>query len=386
LLKNQVGPINGYDVRFEGVHVVSTAYCILVCLLHQSPIDLPTLLEKHEEGVSRIHSLRASIVMRVSPDGGKTWKVASESTIIKSGERELLHGEIHYLFVGSDLREAPGFRDHLTTREGRWSLVGYDPKDPPAEPVDTIERQLDGQRKITAQIDGPQPFSYHGYKGDAGVLLMHLPDVRYTVRDLCAATANPRLSVERGPNNTVYYTLRLKSPKKDEKDVTFHLTIDASKNYAISSRELTDRDGRPFPYFQSLKVIEFQEPKPGIFLPRVLRGSSPDGESFIPEILIKDVTVNEPIPQDVFKLRFPSGIIVLDTTQGNCLHLWGDGVPERTFKTPQEYGEWRDALLAAAQKRRRSHKSWPTAALLVSASTAILVGLIVARRRLLAKA
>ncbi len=91
-------------------------------------------------------------------------------------------------------------------------------------------------------------------------------------------------------------------------------------------------------------VLEFQEPAPGIFLPRRVRvartrSDTPDNPQYLGETLIHDVQVNGPVTDEELAFRFPRGIGLLDVEK-KVFYIWGDGAPERTL-TADEYNELR---------------------------------------------
>ena len=91
-------------------------------------------------------------------------------------------------------------------------------------------------------------------------------------------------------------------------------------------------------------VLEFQEPAPGIFLPRRVRvartrSDTPDNPQYLGETLIHDVQVNGPVTDEELAFRFPRGIGLRRRGEESLLHLGRRG-PERTL-TADEYNELR---------------------------------------------
>ena len=124
------------------------------------------------------------------------------------------------------------------------------------------------------------------------------------------------------------------------------IAISPGRHFALSALKALDDKGKPFEFFGDLKVVEFQEPKPGFFLPKVIRGESSgaDGPKLLFEVLVSDVTVNEPIDEKEFSIRFPEGIPVVDRTKGEPVYMiWGKGEPKIIFKSnaSSAIGPWR---------------------------------------------
>ncbi|HLJ97343.1 MAG TPA: hypothetical protein VKU02_29560, partial [Gemmataceae bacterium] len=126
--------------------------------------------------------------------------------------------------------------------------------------------------------------------------------------------------------------MTLKSP---DGKAAFVVTLSPAHAYAIAETQATlGAAGR-----RADRVLEFQEPAPGIFLPKTVRQTMSWAPAVIIERVIRDVALNIPFAGEELAFRFPEGIHVSDKTR-NVEYLWGKGAPTRMFKTTEELGEW----------------------------------------------
>lgn len=330
------------------------------------------LLRKYEEGASRIHAITAVVELRYSENGGKDWRSVLAYNVRRSGQKEYVEQVMTHAYSAGKLYETDITRQFLTTPEGRTGLsfVGLKPADAPAASSDPLELELSG-KKITGQIDPPQPFGPQGYRSNWMVPALLQPADRFTLRDLCES-ADPNPVESKDHKGRPIWDLRMKSPKRDAE---FLVSLDPSHNYQICRVETLDARKKPIEYFGDLFVDEFQEPKPGIYIPKVIKKVVRNDSDRVQEVLIRDVVVNDPIPEDTFQLRFPAGIIVLDTTQDNCYHIWGDDKPAMTFRTPGELNQWKLTKMSSFLRKRRDNGSWTWKVAALVAATGILFGL-----------
>ena len=107
------------------------------------------------------------IVERVSFDGGKNWRDLVTWKVWKSGPRERIHSTTHRILKGGETFEVVkpprGETDVLFAPEGIRSMAGYDPANPPEEPV-TMLYELESKNRIGGLIKPPQPVRRGGYK------------------------------------------------------------------------------------------------------------------------------------------------------------------------------------------------------------------------------
>ena len=85
------------------------------------------------------------------------------------------------------------------------------------------------------------------------------------------------------------------------------------------------------------EILRFKEVVDGIFFPEEIEARSYtdnklDGTTFT---TISDVKINQPLGQDVFKLRYPAGVQIMDTIEGKMYIANQEGRPIGTVKNMQ---------------------------------------------------
>ncbi len=253
------------------------------------PPQFRALVTGHEDHQKKIQTLKCVIDQRVTFDGGTTWRDLVTWKVWKSGPRERVHSTTHRVWSGGgniEIIKAPrGETDALFAPEGIRSMSGYDPANPPEEPI-TMSYELASKNKIGGLIRPPQPVTVGGYRTGlaADYLLGTLVDVMYSLRDLCEEGANATVqAVERkGEGGETLLDLKLKAPPghpawdvrhevPEGKHYTYLLTISPRHgNAIIETVRITRVDkGADKPVLEvrdHFRVLEFQEPAPGIFL------------------------------------------------------------------------------------------------------------------------
>ncbi len=335
------------------------------------------LVLAHEQNQKQIQTLKCTIVERVSFDGGKNWRELVTWKVCKSGLRERAHSTTHRLLRGGEtfevLKPPRGETDVLFGPDGIRSMAGYDPANPPEEPV-TMLYELETKNRIGGLIKPPQTFGPGGYKTGLApdYLLGTLLDAMYSLRDLCEADLNAGSQPleHRDAQGHVVHELKLKAPPGHQawdlrhelpegKYYSYFIRISPRHgNAVIESERITrvdksERDGKGDLEIQDrIQVMEFQEPAPGIFLAKTIRrkrirSDEPDNPSFILETLIHDVQVNGAVTEKELAFRYPRGIGVADVEK-NVFYIWGDGAPAETLTT-KEYNDRRDAQMLNAR-------------------------------------
>jgi RNA polymerase sigma factor (sigma-70 family) len=333
------------------------------------PPQFQALVAQHEAHQERIRTLKCTIDERASIDGGQTWKDLFVWKVWKDGPRERIHRTIHRVLKGSaafEVVKAPrGELDVLLTLDGVRSMWGYDPAHPPAEPVAIRDEFVTGNR-LSGLIRPALPRTVGGYRtgNAADYLLLTLVDVMYSLRDLCEAEVNAgvRPVERRDEQGRVLWDLRLKAPPghaswdvrhemPEGKYYSYVLTLSPEHGYAvIESDRITRMDksergtAANLEIHDTNRVLEFQEPALGVYLPRRIRRarSRSDAEvnpSFLGENVIHDVVINGPITDQELDLRFPQGLAV-GVMNTDTFYIWGDGAPARRLTT-DEYNEER---------------------------------------------
>ena len=325
---------------------------------------------------ARIKTLRCIIDERVSIDGGQTWKDLTTWTMWQSGERERAHSTTHQILNPNRtfrvVKVPTGERDVLSGPDGIRSMDSYDPAYPPEEPV-TMLHELTSGNRIGGLIKPPQRFTVGGYRSGMApdYLLLTLVDVMYSVRDLCEAEVNAAAQpVERHDSQgRPLLDLQLKAPPghpawdvrhemPEGKYYSYIVTLSPRHGYAIVETERITRvekgAGQPVLEIRDRKeVLDFQEPAPGVFLPRRVRvtrtrSDTAEKPQYLGDNVIHDVQVGcGPVTEKELAFRFPQGIGVGDVAKG-VHYIWGDGAPMMTLTTDQ-YNAWRQKEVRRAR-------------------------------------
>jgi RNA polymerase sigma factor (sigma-70 family) len=347
----------------------------------QAPASRPllqqfqALVAGHEENQKKMQTLKCVIEERVSFDSGKTWRDLVTWKVWKSGPRERAHFTTHRVLRGGEtfevLKPPRGEMDALFGPDGIRSMAGYNPANPPVEPVTALDELLTKNR-IGGLIRPPQPVSVGGYRTGLApdYLLGTLLDAMYSLRDLCEEEANATSKPvnHRDEEGHMLIDLQLKAPlghaawdvrheMPEGKYYSYVVTLSPRHGNAIIESDRLTRvekgTGKPVLEVRDRnQVIEFQEPAPGVFLAKRIRrkrtrSDAPDEPNFILETVIHDVQVNGPITDKELAFRFPRGIGVGDVTK-DVFYVWGDGAPEMTLTT-QQYNDWRSEEMLKAQ-------------------------------------
>ena len=355
--------------------------CCAISSMLADSIDLNQLIKRHEEGLSQIRSIKARIELRVSEDGGKTWKTTLQYSVLRNGENERYTTRHYYSpssgFADGKILPAHDFTDVLTSPDGRRTIgyTGLAPDETPSGTIDEAELESSG-KKIGGTIEPPQPFGPSGYKSLWLKPVLFAADLRFTLRELCDGSRPIPASGKNARGETVY-DLNVSEPGRVR---TYLMSFDPSHNYLMTRVKILGEKRKPLEWFADLSVVDFQEPKEGIFLPKTIRGSSSVNAGRIYEVAVSDVVVNEPFDDEkLHHLTFPPGITVVDTSQARCFHVWGEGKPAKTF-TPVEFNRWKLQAMASYARRARHGGGWNRSAAWLAGATLALVGAFLIRR------
>lgn len=341
---------------------------LLLGLLGSTP-TASFLVDRQEEALRQIHSLRATIECRVSRDGGKTWKLIFRSTVARSGAKQRYRQYDAAALRDGKYEDETDFADFLDTDEARKSTSGIDPEHPPAEPIPIVNLGYTGPR-MSGRIAPAAPLGPGGYMNKWMLPVLFTPGMN-TLRELLSFTGNVTPTESRDARGEPTWTLRLKSRDGS----SYLVTLDPKHNYMISKSTTT------FGKFVGAKeVVEFREPKPGVFVPGLVRDHERNPDQLV-EYAIEDLEVNEPVPEEEFAFRFPVGL-PLDDDINNVVCIWGDGKPARTFATHAEFNKWVETQWAGAFMKTGG--GLLTKVALVGGAVAVLVLLLYWKRRMAA--
>ena len=293
------------------------------------------LIEAHRSGIELIQSLDLKCEQYRS-EATKPGQVRiARFEWLKSPNRDKLT-EILYGMFGPDNKWSEGKRSiiRLYVPEARYELHNYDEENPPTLPL-THERKYSG-------VKG---FIFDEIRADSGKgaieLLLLLNPASKTLKALLDGS---RDRVVRGPmdrNGTKVYEITCVD---NATNFRYTIYLDPAKNFAISERKAIwpiDRKlGRLKEFVETAKVLNFVEPKPGIFFPEAIEWSSDDDPSVV-RTKVTSITVNEPMSEASFAPWFPEGLPVGDTRGGKTvIKVWGKTEPVASFDSEDQFRVW----------------------------------------------
>ncbi len=171
--------------------------------------------------------------------------------------------------------------------------------------------------------------------------------------------------------------------------VRYTVSLSPEHHYAVSKIE-TDYPGHPTqgdpPYHGTVEVASFLDDPTGFSIPTRIRSINtyePVNQPTRTVLTDSTVTigaVNVAIPDEELALEFPPGTDVNDGVK-MLFHVWGDGKPEKSFRSGPELMTWRRQAIASVRQSRRDQSLLVGPAMIVFYTlTALLISLIAWRR------
>jgi hypothetical protein len=351
---------------------------ILAALACGQQEEARQVIERHEEALSRLHSIRARYESVRSGDGGKTWMRASRITFLRSGQKERFHETIFGGTLAGQWRDMLSHRDLAYSPEDYRIMTGYDPDHPPRLPLTGQE-----EPRINAAIHPPVPIGPYGRKNSFAAVLLLIPAANSSLGQLYDASRTKDVRKVRGGSEGEGWIFSLETP---DGSYSYVVTVSHKHNYAISGVAMKSRGDRSAgipPWDTTSEVTEFYDYDFGLSLPRTIRTSNRNDPRELFEASLAVESINTPIPDAELALEFPAGTRVNDGI-GMALHVWGDGKPELSFRTAKEMNNWileQDRKAAASGVHRRP-TPWGLI-LIFSVLSLALIALIVARSRIM---
>ncbi len=104
------------------------------------------------------------------------------------------------------------------------------------------------------------------------------------------------------------------------------IDFDPAVNYLVRKTVYAYSNGK---YQREDEVTQFKEYAPGLFFPELLVGrSGPEGKvDFSHTTVISGIRLNEPLPSDALRLRFPYGVYLTDSIRGVRYRVNQEGTP-----------------------------------------------------------
>lgn len=348
---------------------------LLTITLWSSGPDAQQVIQMHEDALSRLHSIRVTIVSSRSTDGGATWIRAEETSVVKSGRKERFHETLYGAY------DAGEWWNSLTHRDLEYSptefkiMTGLDPQKAPASPSV-------GQNRLMGAIWAPVSLGPHGRNVAWTRELLFIPGA-VPLRQLYHDSRKKEVKRLAGPDQEDGVVFTLETPDGRH---SYEVVVSPKHNYGISSlvtRYRGDKSAGIPPSHALERVQEFYDYDFGLSIPKVVRGASETDPNLRTERVITVESVNTPIPESELELEFLPGTRVNDFLS-NQFYVWGEGKPAKSFRTAPELMDWvrqEDEAAARAQRARIPRGTLLAfTALIVVLAALIIVGSRLSRR------
>jgi hypothetical protein len=354
--------------------------CIAVVVLQAAQLDptqLERILTRNEETLGRIRTLRTTIEMKASEDGGKSWKTIETVNVTRSGRRELTRGTLFGSFFGDQWREGKGLSAALFAPEEQRILGGWDPENPPRVPLEGEDVS-----RIKGGLSAPPPYGPEGWHNAWKAKAMLLPEADASIRDLLKTFSARSLERRDDASGDTIWEVELRPIGQNI--VTYYKFAFSQKHGYLAVRQEGGVAARgEKPYVAVREVQEFWDLGSGLAFPKLVRTTTTRRPNSLYRTEVKQAVVNQPIDEGELTLEFPQGAIVVDHRSGHY-HLWGKGGPARTFAGANDFNAWNQARLGVlyASKNKRPGLLNPVVLGIAVCSAAALCALLVYRRRL----
>jgi hypothetical protein len=222
---------------------------------------------------------------------------------------------------------------------------------------DLMNFDLDNPYELSESIDGPA----------AGVMASRRPPQRpfrmnprtpllmtlgyqartYTLQEFVEQAG--KASVEKAPaeSDLKCYELRVRCP-----DYDFRIAVDPGANFMMRRIEAQPAEPDKTPEAWLREVESFHDCGGGVYLPakatRKLTNLKQDVSTNM-VVRTTEYKVNEPLPPEIFDVKFPEWLRVTDQEK-NKIYVWGVDGPRLTFNSPEEYNTWFRPRMRFTQK------------------------------------
>lgn len=333
---------------------------------NESPVE--AVIQRHQAYLDSIRSLDCKVVTGFASKGDDIDLTYFEGEIIReSGKERLL--ETFFGAYGPDGKWTKIISHYDKFYDGQQVLVleNFDRTSPPKEPL-TFKPVGSGRRfsGVGGWIAGARSNGEAGGFAIDRVLFSATPSL--TVSGLARKADEAKVTRDDGK----IVSLQIIDRKNK---ITYDFDFDVQKNYPMSKRKISMGDGSSVTTRTS-EAVRFDEPKPGLFVPKLLRSSdSSQLKGWVTEVNYK--SVNEVIESSRFAFRYPDGLPVINKVEAGdpTISLYRNNRPTQTFKNTQDL----EAFLLDTPEP--SWSPWPIIGTVVV--LLILVGLELIRRLVL---
>lgn len=301
--------------------------------------EMRALIEKHQHYLDHIHTLQVEVQATFSEDGGRTWKPMARITWRKDGTR---HRFTRNLYSYGTSAGAQGSVDRNYNHE-----VYIDPDEfrevmMPDPPIPEPLGPKNGYGRVRAGIaESPRWISNRG----PPLWLFFTADGMFSLFELERLASDKKLLGKVTIEGRELLGIELTNP---ENRLTAIVYLDPLRNYAITRREVSvPSDAATSAGSKGVhRVLESKEIKPGIHFPMHIQTSSSDQPPSMLDVRVLSVKINEPIPEEAFRIEIPRGAKVKNSKTRE-VYIWGDGAPALTFTDPDRFQQWELAQMGS---------------------------------------
>jgi hypothetical protein len=243
-----------------------------------------------------------------------------------------------------------GLRDNYNGPKGFRSLKSFDPDRPPPDGLEALSPTtgIIAPKGADNSALGINPKRYLLVEFMAeGKDDLSLEDYLRTCR---------RVELRATPSTSPRHCYEIAA---EEAQWSQTISVDPRANFMVRRLERRpNSSNKSVAGFAISEVVEFQDTGGGVFLPTKIvdRIKFPNGIR-VTRLDSKVLSVNQPLPDDAFEIKFSDGLFVIDSLAGK-FHVWGpDDKPRMTFETAADYQKWAMPGFIAAElefKRRQA--------------------------------
>lgn len=150
------------------------------------------------------------------------------------------------------------------------------------------------------------------------------------------------------------WVIGAESPEEGDRKTFFEIHLDPKVNYmvckVVKDKPMAKRaNSKNVGITSTTEVVRFAEVKEGLFFPIQLTGTSSSTPSATVQTTVTSVRINDPLPDDAFRIEFPKYALVEDyaLADGKArVHIWGEAKPLATVTTQAEIDAFVDQLRA----------------------------------------
>lgn len=235
-------------------------------------------------------------------------------------------------------------------------------------------------RAVSRHADRCDPFT-------RGLLIFNVPETVSDVplEELLTLASKARLgkTVSNGTQSLVGLDLAFDAGEKRKNSWTVEIQLDPALNY-LAKRTVYTASSANGTFRRVAEVLEFSEVLPGVFFPIRVQGQSTDrGKKWSAfTARLTNIRINEPLPDDIFQVRYPPGIFLSDGIRGEVYQVDADG---NAISESRPMGKVPPPPLGVAQgsgtETKNEATSWTRWILPVSLGLLAIAGMIAAIRR-----